>query len=178
MAMGAIKEVPVIVPTEKAYTDVLLTCRDCGEQFTWTAGEQEFYHEQGLKNPPARCGPCRIARKEAQDTNPRRPPAFGSGGGNRPGGGYRSGFGGGNGGNQEHRGAPMSASANTGTPGNGGGGARPFSGGGYASRPVKVLFDTVCAECGQATQVPFQPRGDRPVYCRSCFDRRRAAGQY
>ena len=161
----------MIVPTEKAYTDVLLTCRDCGEQFTWTAGEQEFYHEQGLKNPPARCGPCRIARKEAQDTNPRRPPAFsGGGGGNRPGGGYRSGFGGGNGGNQEHRSAPMGASTNAGTPGNGGGG--------YASRPVKVLFDTICAECGQATQVPFQPRGDRPVYCRSCFDRRRAVGQY
>ena len=30
-------------------------------------------------------------------------------------------------------------------------------------------FETVCAECGVSTTVPFKPRGDRPVYCRACF---------
>jgi CxxC-x17-CxxC domain-containing protein len=30
-------------------------------------------------------------------------------------------------------------------------------------------FDAVCAECGTDTTVPFRPRGDRPVYCRSCY---------
>ena len=33
----------------------------------------------------------------------------------------------------------------------------------------------VCANCGKATQVPFQPRGDRPVLCRECFDAQRAS---
>jgi len=37
------------------------------------------------------------------------------------------------------------------------------------SRPPRQLYDAVCANCGQATQVPFQPRGTRPVYCRECF---------
>jgi len=31
------------------------------------------------------------------------------------------------------------------------------------------MFDAVCAQCGESTTVPFRPRGDRPVYCRSCF---------
>jgi CxxC-x17-CxxC domain-containing protein len=33
------------------------------------------------------------------------------------------------------------------------------------------LFDVTCSSCGQPAKVPFQPRGDRPVYCRDCFDR-------
>lgn len=31
------------------------------------------------------------------------------------------------------------------------------------------MFDATCARCSAATQVPFEPRGDRPVYCRACF---------
>jgi CxxC-x17-CxxC domain-containing protein len=38
-----------------------------------------------------------------------------------------------------------------------------------ASRPPRQLYDAVCANCGRPTQVPFQPRGTRPVYCRECF---------
>jgi CxxC-x17-CxxC domain-containing protein len=34
---------------------------------------------------------------------------------------------------------------------------------------VRELFDTICAQCGEGTSVPFRPRGDRPVYCRSCY---------
>jgi CxxC-x17-CxxC domain-containing protein len=36
----------------------------------------------------------------------------------------------------------------------------------------------VCAQCGQPAQVPFQPRGDRPVYCSSCFSKTRATPSY
>lgn len=48
----------------------------------------------------------------------------------------------------------------------GGGG---YGGGGGYDRPQRQLYDTVCSACGITTQVPFQPKGDRPVYCRECF---------
>ncbi|MEW6065465.1 MAG: zinc-ribbon domain containing protein [Bacillota bacterium] len=39
-------------------------------------------------------------------------------------------------------------------------------------RPAqRQMFDTVCDECGCSTQVPFQPSGTKPVYCRDCFTR-------
>ncbi len=45
-----------------------------------------------------------------------------------------------------------------------------------ASRPT---FTAVCADCGQTAQLPFEPRGDRPVYCRTCFARHQPArGRY
>jgi len=44
--------------------DQTLTCVDCGEEFTWSAGEQEFFHEKGFTNPPKRCKQCRQAKKE------------------------------------------------------------------------------------------------------------------
>lgn len=34
---------------------------------------------------------------------------------------------------------------------------------------LRETFAAVCAQCGVDTTVPFKPRGDRPVYCRSCF---------
>lgn len=46
---------------------------------------------------------------------------------------------------------------------------RAQNGGSAASAPRK-MYDVVCAECGKETQVPFQPRGDRPVLCRECFE--------
>lgn len=45
------------------------------------------------------------------------------------------------------------------------------AGGGLGGR---TLFTTVCADCGAEARVPFEPRDDRPVYCSSCFDKRRA----
>ncbi|MDA8334896.1 MAG: zinc-ribbon domain containing protein [Peptococcaceae bacterium] len=45
--------------------------------------------------------------------------------------------------------------------------------GGYSGRQDRQMFPAVCAACGRETQVPFQPRGDRPVYCRDCFTRNR-----
>lgn len=46
------------------YTDKLLTCRDCGSQFVFSAGEQEFYASRGLQNEPGRCPSCRAARRQ------------------------------------------------------------------------------------------------------------------
>ncbi|MDD5312394.1 MAG: zinc-ribbon domain containing protein [Dehalococcoidia bacterium] len=42
-------------------------------------------------------------------------------------------------------------------------------GGGYSSRTE--LYPAVCAQCGKETQVPFQPRGDKPVYCSQCYSK-------
>ena len=79
-----------------------LDCKECGEEFVFTAGEQEFYEEKGLKNEPSRCRACRQNRKNAQ-------------------------------------------------------------------RGARQMYDAVCAQCGAPTQVPFQPKEDRPVYCDECY---------
>jgi CxxC-x17-CxxC domain-containing protein len=102
------------------YTDKTLTCSDCGNPFTFTAGEQEFHQSKGFTNEPRRCPNCRAARRTD------------GGGGGGGGGSY------------------------------GGGG-----GGGYGAR--REMFTATCANCGKDAQVPFQPRGDRPVYCSDCF---------
>ena len=39
----------------------------------------------------------------------------------------------------------------------------------------RQMFPVVCAGCGRETEVPFQPRGDRPVYCRACYEANRPA---
>lgn len=46
------------------YEDKTLICKDCGGEFIFTAGEQEFYAEKGFENEPTRCKECRVARKE------------------------------------------------------------------------------------------------------------------
>ncbi len=45
------------------YQDKILICKDCGKEFTFTAGEQEFFAEKGFSNEPQRCKECRQARK-------------------------------------------------------------------------------------------------------------------
>jgi len=45
------------------FQDKKLTCVDCGCEFTFTAGEQEFYKEKGLDNEPKRCRECRDKKK-------------------------------------------------------------------------------------------------------------------
>lgn len=46
-----------------------------------------------------------------------------------------------------------------------------------APRPMeqRTLYPATCSRCGKQTQVPFQPRGDRPVLCTDCFRAERAA---
>jgi CxxC-x17-CxxC domain-containing protein len=90
------------------YTTEMLTCVDCGRQFEFTAGEQEFFAMKGFTNKPNRCTDCRTARKAGR-------------GQSAGGGGYRE------------------------------------------------MFKATCSQCGNVAEVPFQPRGDKPVYCRDCF---------
>ena len=103
-----------------AFQDKTLTCSDCGQSFTFSAGEQESFAQRGFTNEPKRCTSCRQNRR-----------------------------------------------AETGSSNNSG----------YSSGP-RQMFPAVCAECGKSTQVPFQPRGDRPVYCSDCFSKRQPAGGY
>ncbi|NNM84733.1 MAG: hypothetical protein HKL96_03110 [Phycisphaerales bacterium] len=58
----------------------------------------------------------------------------------------------------------------------GGGGGAGGSRGGYSSGP-RQMFPATCATCGQPTEVPFKPSGNRPVYCRDCFQSQRAGGR-
>ena len=50
------------------YEDKTLVCKECGAEFVFTAGEQEFYAEKGFVNEPQRCKACRDARKAAGKT--------------------------------------------------------------------------------------------------------------
>ena len=54
---------------ENQYEDKTITCKDCGAEFTFTAGEQEFYAEKGFANEPQRCKPCRDAKKQDRRNN-------------------------------------------------------------------------------------------------------------
>jgi CxxC-x17-CxxC domain-containing protein len=56
--------------------------------------------------------------------------------------------------------------------------ARQYANGGSSHRndnssynPRREMFPVVCGECGKATQVPFQPSADRPVYCSDCYNK-------
>ncbi|HXK34341.1 MAG TPA: zinc-ribbon domain containing protein [Dehalococcoidia bacterium] len=50
-----------------AFEDKSLTCRDCGNTFVFTAGEQGFYLEKGLLNEPQRCPTCRSTRRRERN---------------------------------------------------------------------------------------------------------------
>lgn len=99
--------------------DKILRCRDCGQEYVFTAGEQEFFAERGFSEP-VRCSSCRAARKNSRSDN---------------------GF-----------------------------GERSY--GGHSA--AREMFPATCARCGKDTQVPFRPRGDRPVYCSDCYSAERA----
>ena len=118
--------------------DKTLTCRECGNTFTFTEGEQDFYTQKGYSEP-GRCADCRAAKKAARGD--------GYGSGNSYGNSYSSGYGGNS---------------------YGGGYSSGGSGGGY-DRPERTMTQVTCASCGKETEVPFVPRGDKPVYCSDCY---------
>ena len=124
-----------------SYADKTITCRDCGMDFVFTSGEQEFYAQKGFTNEPTRCPSCRQQRKA-------------SGGGRSGGYGSRDSYG-------------SSSSYDDGDSYGGGGGR-----GGYSSGP-REMHSATCASCGKEAQVPFVPRGDKPVYCSDCFQQQR-----
>ncbi len=47
-------------------------------------------------------------------------------------------------------------------------------GSGYRSAPAQGT-PVICSGCGQPTTVPFEPRGDRPVFCRDCYQARKGS---
>ena len=49
--------------------------------------------------------------------------------------------------------------------------ASRYGGGSYGSQ--RQMFPVVCAQCGKETEVPFEPRQDRPVYCSECYSKNR-----
>lgn len=118
-----------------SFADKTLTCRDCGVDFVFTSGEQEFYAQKGFANEPTRCPSCRQQRKA-------------SGGGRSYGGrGY-----------SERNEYDRHDSYGNGR-------------GGYGGE--RQMHTTTCAACGREAQVPFVPRGDKPVYCSDCFQEQR-----
>jgi len=132
------------------YSDKNLTCADCGQEFVFTASEQDFYGQRGFTEP-RRCPSCRASRKAARNSegggNGGGGSSFGSYGAS---GGYSAGGGGGGGG------------------GYGGGGGGGGYGGGRDRGP-REMFTATCSSCGKDAQVPFRPTSGKPVYCSDCF---------
>ena len=133
-------------------SDRTLTFRHCGQEYTFTAGEQEFYTERGFSEP-TRCKACRDKRK--MERNSSGYDSYGSGGGSSYSGGGSSYSGGG------------------GSSYSGGGGGYSGGGGGGGYGAPRQMYPAVCSSCGKETEVPFEPRTDKPVYCRECFQSRR-----
>ena len=131
-----------------------LTCADCGQQFAFTANEQDFYKERDFSEP-RRCPACRQIRKAQR------------GGSSGSTGGYQSG------GESGHGGSSYGSSGG-GYPS--GGGSSSGSGGGrsYSDRPPREMFEATCSSCGQVAREPFRPTSGKPVYCTDCFARQRA----
>ncbi len=124
------------------YNDKNLTCADCGQEFVFTASEQDFYAQRGFTEP-RRCASCRASRKAARGD--------GGGGGDSSYGSYGAGGG-------------YSAGGSGGYGGGGGGG-----GGGFRDRGPREMFSATCSSCGREAQVPFRPTSGKPVYCSDCF---------
>lgn len=53
------------------YNDKTIVCKDCGNEFVFSAGEQEFYAQKGFDNEPIRCKECRDKRKANRNNGPR-----------------------------------------------------------------------------------------------------------
>lgn len=49
--------------------DRTIQCRDCGADFIFSEGEQDFYTEKGFTNDPVRCPSCRKAKKAQRNDN-------------------------------------------------------------------------------------------------------------
>lgn len=49
-----------------------------------------------------------------------------------------------------------------------------FGGGGRRSSGPREMFSATCAACGRSCEVPFQPSGEKPVYCSDCFQGQRS----
>lgn len=52
--------------------DKTIVCKDCGNEFTFTVGEQKFFEQMGFTNEPVRCKECKAKKKNASQNKPRR----------------------------------------------------------------------------------------------------------
>lgn len=59
--------------------------------------------------------------------------------------------------------------------GGSGGSGRSGGSGGFRPSGPREMHKATCADCKQETEVPFVPSGDRPVYCRECYQKHRPA---
>ena len=132
------------------YSDKVLTCADCSQDFVFTASEQDFYATRSFTEP-RRCSSCRASRKAAR----------GDAGGSSYG---DTGYG--------DTGASRGSGSGTGY-GSGTGFGDRGAGGGY-SRGPREMFTATCSNCGKEASVPFRPTSGKPVYCSDCFALRRA----
>jgi CxxC-x17-CxxC domain-containing protein len=64
MSQSGIPSTLKMRPEVKIFQDRVLGCVDCSEAFVWTADEQVFFNDKGLKNEPKRCKPCKHAKNE------------------------------------------------------------------------------------------------------------------
>jgi CxxC-x17-CxxC domain-containing protein len=76
---------------------------------------------------------------------------------------------------QDCRAVRKAARGESGGYGSGGGYSSGGGGGGYG-RQEREMFSATCSTCGQEARVPFQPRGDKPVYCSNCFTPKQSSG--
>ena len=53
------------------FYDRTLQCKDCNDEFVFSAGEQRFFAEKGLGHEPQRCPACRVAARQARDPGTR-----------------------------------------------------------------------------------------------------------
>ncbi len=47
--------------------------------------------------------------------------------------------------------------------------ARKAERGGNGGYGARQMYPATCGACGMSTEVPFSPRGDKPVYCSDCY---------
>lgn len=59
------EEITLVGATDEIFEDETLVCKECGNEFVFTAGEQKFYKEKGFLNKPKSCKACRDAKKNA-----------------------------------------------------------------------------------------------------------------
>jgi CxxC-x17-CxxC domain-containing protein len=50
--------------SDAEFQEKTIICNDCGKDFIWSIGEQVFFRDKGLQNPPKRCKPCKQAKNE------------------------------------------------------------------------------------------------------------------
>ena len=128
------------------YNDKNLTCADCGQEFVFTASEQDFYAQRNFTEP-RRCPSCRASRKAARNAE--------------SGGRWL-----------QLRWLQRRWLVQRRWLRHGGGGG---SYGGSRDRGPREMFTATCSNCGREAQVPFRPTSGKPVYCSDCFRSMRGA---